>query len=79
MCGEVGFALYELPGSVALGRSVAGTFREVPHCVILENHGVTTGGTSLLEAFYAFETLEFAAKTIIKVKVLGDPRYLSDE
>jgi L-fuculose-phosphate aldolase len=80
ICGEVGFAPYELPGSKALGERVAETFARGYDCVILENHGVVTGGRSLQEAFRRFETLEFAAKTIIKASLLGgEVRYLSDE
>ena len=79
VCGCAGFAPYELPGSEALGRSVAGVFAEGYDSVILENHGVVTGGRSVQEAFRRFETLEFAAKTIIKGRLLGQVRYLTDE
>jgi L-fuculose-phosphate aldolase len=79
VCGEVGFAPYALPGSEALGRSIAATFAEGPDCVVLENHGVVTGGTSLADAFGRFETLEFCAKTIIKASLLGEVRYLGDD
>jgi len=78
VCGEVGFAPYELPGSEALARNVEGTFRQGYYCVILENHGVVTGGDSLLEAFHCFETLEFTGKTIIKARQIGNVRYLTD-
>ena len=80
VCGEVGFAPYELPGSAALGHRVADTFARGFDCVILENHGVVTAGVSLQEAFRRFETLEFTAKTVIKAKLLGgEVRYLSEE
>src|SRR5215469_13004681 len=79
VCGEAGFAPYELPGSEALGRSVAGLFRRLANCVILENHGAVTAGANLREAFERFETLEFCAKTIIKAHALGNIRYLSDD
>jgi L-fuculose-phosphate aldolase len=79
VCGEAGFAPYELPGSEALGRNVAGIFRQLYDCVLLENHGGVTGGPSLQDAFRRFETLEFTAKTIIKARQLGDIHYLSDE
>ena len=80
VCGEVGFAPYELPGSEALGRRVADAFGEGYNCVILENHGVVTAGTTFQEAFRRFETLEFTAKTIIKTRLLGgQPQYLSDD
>jgi L-fuculose-phosphate aldolase len=77
ICGEVGFAPYALPGSTDLGRNIAQTFADGFHCVVLENHGVVTSGESLQDAFERFETLEFAAKTIIKASILGDVRYLS--
>ena len=79
VCGEVGFAPYALPGSEALGRNIAETFAGGYSCVILENHGVVSGGASLREAFERFETLEFCGKTIIKGSLLGTVQYLSDE
>jgi len=79
VCGEGGFAPYELPGSEALGTSVAAAFERRHDCVILENHGVVTAGSDLQQAFHRFETFEFAGKTIIKARLLGgDVRYLSD-
>jgi L-fuculose-phosphate aldolase len=79
VCGEAGFAPYELPGSVALGDRVAETFEKGYDCVILENHGVVTAGCDLQQAFRRFETLEFTAKTLIKAKLLGgDARFLTD-
>lgn len=82
VCGEVGFAPYALPGSEALAASISNTFAEGFESVVLENHGVVVGGTSLSHAFQRFEALEFAAKTVIKAKHLcgsdqGEIRYLS--
>src|ERR1044071_5846363 len=51
VCGAVGFAPYKLPGTPALGRSVADTFAAGHGCAILENHGVVTAGENLQEAF----------------------------
>jgi L-fuculose-phosphate aldolase len=80
VCGKGGFAPYELPGSAALGRSVAGVFEQGFDCVILENHGVVTAGRDLREAFDRFETFEFTGKTIIKAHLLGgDVRYLTGD
>ena len=79
VCGEVGFAPYAFPGSETLGKNIAATFAEGFHCVILENHGVATGGGSLQEAFQRFETLEFTAKTVIKAGMLGPVHYLDDD
>ncbi|MGC1276287.1 MAG: class II aldolase/adducin family protein [Planctomycetaceae bacterium] len=78
VCGEVGFAPYALPGSEALGRNIAAAFASGHNCVVLENHGVVTGGSTLQEAFERFETLEFIAKTVIKASLLGTPRPLSE-
>lgn len=78
VCGEAGFAPYALPGSRALGESIARTFDKGFHCVLLENHGVVVGGETLQNAFQRFETLEFTAKTILKARLVGDIRYLSD-
>jgi L-fuculose-phosphate aldolase len=78
VCGRVGFAAYALPGSEALGRNIAATFAEGADCVVLENHGVVTGGASLGEAFERFETLEFCAKTVIKASQLGTVRSLNE-
>jgi L-fuculose-phosphate aldolase len=86
VCGDIGFAPYELPGSAALGQNIAATFAKGFNCVILENHGVAVGGRDLQEAFQRFETLEFTAKTIIKAGMLvrgagadHGIRYLSPE
>jgi L-fuculose-phosphate aldolase len=78
VCGPIGFAPYALPGSEALGRNIAASFAEGFGGVVLENHGVVTGGATLPEAFERFETLEFCARTIIKASLLGEVRYLSD-
>lgn len=78
VCGRVGFAPYELPGSEKLGRSIADTFAQGFDCVVLENHGVVTGGRDLQQAFQRFETLEFTAKTIIKGSILGPVRTLAE-
>ena len=79
VCGEVAFAPYAMPGSDELGRNVARAFENELNCVVLENHGVVVGGSNLQDAFQRFETLEFAAKTIIKAARIGEPHYLTDE
>jgi L-fuculose-phosphate aldolase len=79
VCGETGFAPYGLPGSAALADSIVGAFKQGYFGVILENHGVVVGGVDLQNAFQRFETLEFAAKTIIKACTLGEVRYLTDK
>ncbi len=79
VCGQAGFAPYALPGSKQLGTNIADSFASGSDSVILENHGVVVGGQSLSHAFERFEALEFAAKTVIRAKALGDVRYLSDK
>ncbi|MGB8259865.1 MAG: class II aldolase/adducin family protein [Terracidiphilus sp.] len=80
VCGEPGFAPYELPGSAALGERVAESFEQGFNCVILENHGVVTAGVTFREAFRRFETLEFTARILIKARLLGGAvRSLTDE
>jgi L-fuculose-phosphate aldolase len=78
VCGKAAPAGYELPGSEALGLTVGKVFARGHDSVILENHGVVTGGASIAEAFRRFETLEFTAKTIIKARLLGGLRYLTE-
>ncbi|WP_435006807.1 class II aldolase/adducin family protein [Tundrisphaera lichenicola] len=79
ICGKVGFAPYALPGSATLGRNIAETFGTGVDCVVLENHGVVTVGGGLQQAFERFETLEFAAKTLIKAGILGKVRTLDSD
>lgn len=78
VCGKTGLAPYALPGSEALGARIAESFSAGCDSVILENHGVVVGGESLSHAFQRFEAFEFAAKTIIKGRQLGEVRYLSE-
>lgn len=78
VCGKVGFAKYACPGSEQLGHEIALTFREGCDSVVLENHGVVVGGESLANAFERFEAFEFAGKTLIKAKQLGQVNYLDD-
>lgn len=79
VCGDIGYALYELPGSELLGESIAIEFRKGFNAVIMENHGTVVGGTNLSDAYQRFETLEFCGRTIIYGSTVGKPNYLSDE
>jgi L-fuculose-phosphate aldolase len=78
VCGPIGYAPYELPGSSDLGESIAREFAKGFNAVIMENHGVVVAGKDLREAYERFETLEFCARTIIKAKTIGEPFFLSD-
>lgn len=79
VCGGIGYALYELPGSDLLGDSIAKEFNKGFDAVIMENHGTVVGGTDLSDAFQRFETMEFCARTIIYGNTIGTPNYLTDE
>lgn len=78
ICGPIGYAGYELPGSEALGKKIADGLSESYNAIIMENHGTVVGGSDLADAFQRFETLEFCARTILKGKRLGVPQYLED-
>ena len=79
VCGPVGYAEYKLPGSAALGKTIADEFIKGFNGVIMENHGTVVGGTDLSDAFQRFETLEFCARAILFSNMMGKPDYLSDE
>jgi L-fuculose-phosphate aldolase len=79
VCGPVGYAPYELPGSEALGGSITEQFAKGFNATMLENHGVVVGGVDLQRAFERFETLEFVAKTLVKSAHLRPPRALTAE
>ncbi len=77
VCGRVGYAAYEVPGSEALGQSIALAFEDRCDAVIMENHGTVVAGTGLSAAFQRFETLEFCARTLIRTRQIGAVRALS--
>lgn len=79
ICGPIGYARYALPGGDELGENIAAEFIKGFNAVIMENHGCVIGGTDLKDTYIRFETLEFAARTIIDAKTLGEPNYLSDK
>ncbi len=78
LCGDVGFAPYDVPGSAALGQKISAVFAQGPRTVVLENHGVCLGGNSLLEAYLRFETLDFCARAIYQASLLGGAKPLTD-
>ncbi|WP_286763652.1 MULTISPECIES: class II aldolase/adducin family protein [Rhodopirellula] len=78
VCGKVGFAPYACPGTEALGASIAKQFEDGCDSVILENHGVVVAGQDFASAFQRFEAFEFAGKTLIKAKQIGEVQYLDD-
>lgn len=79
VCGKIVYAPYACPGSEELGQNIADAFATGADCVMLENHGVVIGGVDLQDAFQRFETLEFAAQTLVKASSLGEVQYLPPE
>lgn len=78
VCGNVGMADYAVPGSPELGKNIAKVFKESYNAVMLENHGVVLGGSSLFKTFMAFETLDFCARLEINANKIGEPISLTD-
>lgn len=79
ICGPIGYADYDVPGSEELGEKIADVFVKGFNAVIMENHGTVVGGTDMKDTYQRFETLEFCARTIIYAKAIGKVKYLSDE
>ncbi|MBS9461825.1 class II aldolase/adducin family protein [Flagellimonas sp. 389] len=79
VCGPIGYASYELPGSDKLGTVIAKEFEKGFKAVIMENHGIVLGGVNMDDAYERFETLEFCACTILYGQMLGEPSYLEDD
>ncbi len=79
VCGPVGIAKYEVPGSEALAKRIVTEIKKGFNVVVMENHGVITCADNLFEAFKRFETLNFAASLGITASILGKPEGLTDE
>lgn len=79
VCGRVGIAGYVLPASIRLGERIAGVFEQGINSVIMENHGVVIGGTSLIDGFKALEMLDFCARLQINASHIGKIKYLDEE
>lgn len=79
VCGKIGFAPYDVPGSAALGKKIAKKFAEKCDIVMMENHGLVTLGADLFQAFMRFETLEYCARLQINALRLGSMVSLTPE
>ena len=78
ICGPIGYAKYELPGSEMLGEVIGEEFKKGYKAIIMENHGTVLGGSDLTNAYERFEALEFCARTILYGSQIGIPNYLTD-
>jgi L-fuculose-phosphate aldolase len=79
VCGEIGYAPYELPGSDLLGERIAVEFQKGYKAIIMENHGTVLGGSDLVDAYQRFETLELCSRAILNAKTIGEPNYLDNQ
>ena len=70
-CGKVAFAPYAIPGSEALGDSIAAEIRKGADCVVMENHGAVVCGTSIAQCYRRFEALVQAAEAELEAVGLG--------
>jgi L-fuculose-phosphate aldolase len=76
ICGDPCFVPYALMGTKELA-SIASESIITSDILLLENHGVLTTGSSLLQAFDKLEVLENAAKMTMIVEIMGKKKPLS--
>lgn len=67
--GCVPLAHFALPGTYDVPDSIA-PFCKDYNAVLLANHGALTWGTSLMQAYYRMETVEYYAKTLLLTKFI---------
>lgn len=79
ICGEVGMAAYDVPGSEELGEKISKAFIKGYDTVMMENHGVIVIGANLFDAFMKFETIDMCAKLEIRAKNIGAIKSLSQK
>jgi L-fuculose-phosphate aldolase len=76
ICGDPCFVPYALMGTMELA-SLASESIMKSDILLLENHGILTAGSSILQAFDKLEVLENAAKMTMIVKMTGKKKPLS--
>ena len=65
------FTPYAEPGSIELAEIVARPFQNKDIlCVLMEDHGVTVGGTDIFDAYYRLDMLEGMAKSFVLTLLL---------
>ena len=75
ICGDPGFVAYALMGTSKLASLVAESI-VTNDILLLENHGILTTGSSLLQAFDKLEVLENAARMTMIVELTGKKKPL---
>lgn len=79
VCGEIGVAGYELPGSSDLADRIVEEIKKGINVVMMENHGVTAVGVDMFEAFKRFETYNDCACVAMSAKSLGNSYSLTEQ
>lgn len=72
-------APYETFGTPQLAKSCVATMGEKGHGVLLANHGLVTGMSSLKEAYDLARNLEFTAELLYRARSIGTPVVLTKE
>jgi L-fuculose-phosphate aldolase len=75
--GPVPLVPFALPGSAALGESVASAMRTAD-AALLANHGAVTVGVTLTAAHQRMESLEHAARIVLAARQIGQVTQLGD-
>ncbi len=75
LLGEPVFAPYKLMGTKDLAEVVSECSLKT-NVILMENHGILTVGTDMLQAFNRLEVLEVAAKITLITEVLGNQKEL---
>lgn len=79
VCPDVRIAIYDVPGSDALGERIGRVFASGCDIAILENHGVCIGAEDMFTAFQKFETLNYTATLEGLAKKIGNIHTLPAE
>lgn len=75
--GKIPIAKYATPGSVELVEKTSVYLKDYD-VVLMENHGVVVGGTTVKDTFLKLELAEAYAKTVLLSKFLGGAKALSN-
>lgn len=76
--GVVPLAPYAVPGTRELAESVAPFCREY-NAALMEYHGVTTWGDSVMQALHRMESVEYYAKVLMDLRLLGAERPMTEK
>ena len=77
ICGDPCFVPYALMGTKELASLASGCVEKGSDILLLENHGILTTGSSILQAFDKLEVLENAARMTLIVELTGMKKPLS--